>query len=294
MNPSALTELPHLVRSWSDWMLASSMSSRTIGERVRILESFAQHTGCNPAFVTHREIISWLNSRELGTKSSKSSYVGALRAFYRWCIIEDLRVDDPTMKLPKIRVPRAVPRPVSTDELSIALNSGRFYSRTRTMILLAAFLGLRVHEIAKFRGEDILAGNARIYGKGGVDANLPLHPVLAAEAELYPRIGYWFTSPNDRTTCITSKNVSAVVSKALHRAGVPATAHQLRHWYGTELLERADNIRTVQELLRHAQLSTVQIYTKVKDEQRRAAIDSLPVPLYAVGTRRPRSRQDTA
>jgi integrase/recombinase XerD len=64
---------------------------------------------------------------------------------------------------------------------------------------------------------------------------------------------------------------------ALRRAGVAASAHQLRHWFGTQTLRAAGgNLRTAQELLRHADANTTAGYTKVDDADRRAAILALP------------------
>lgn len=212
--------------------------------------------------------------------ATKRAYLAALRAFSRWMMASGYAEVDPTSRLPKVRVPRSTPRPVSTDQLGVALASGRFYRRTRTMVLLEAYQGLRAHEVAKVRGEDIRldTGHLRVVGKGGVEVYLPLHPLVAAEALNYPRVGWWFPSPKDPDRPILAKSVSNVLSKALRRAGVPATGHNLRHWYGTETLRSAGgNLRVCQELMRHASLATTAIYTFVDDTERRAAVAGLPL-----------------
>jgi integrase/recombinase XerD len=216
-------------------------------------------------------------------RSTRYQYRSVLRQWYGWLIKKGYRVDNPVDQLPRIRATRGLPRPISTDQLGQALNSGRFYSRTRTMILLAAYEGLRAHEIAQFRGEQIRGGRLWIVGKGDEEYSLPVHALIAAEAQAYPRIGLWFTSPTDRSQPITAKNVSNVVGKALRRADVDATCHQIRHWYGTHALRAAGgNLRVAQELLRHASPATTAIYTLVDDLELRAAIDALPVPLHLV------------
>jgi len=70
------------------------------------------------------------------------------------------------------------------------------------------------------------------------------------------------------------------------RAGIPGSAHCLRHWFGTALLEAGVDLRTVQELMRHQSLTSTEIYTRVTDARRAAGIDRLdpfgvaPVPEF--------------
>ena len=109
------------------------------------------------------------------------------------------------------------------------------------MIRLGAYQGLRAHEIAKVRGEDVdvAAGTLYVCGKGGVEAELPLHSAIAEEAARMPATGWWFPSYLNREQPVLSGSVSAVLSGAMARAGVPGTAHSLRHWHATELLAPA-------------------------------------------------------
>lgn len=145
------------------------------------------------------------------------------------------------------------------------------------MILLGAYQGLRIHEVAKFKGEDIEVDRLRVVGKGGTDVKLPLHALLAAEAVDYPARGFWFPS-YDLDGPVTASNVGKVVAAAMRRAGIDgATAHQLRHWYGTQVLRSAGgNVRVAQELLRHAMVATTQVYCEISLDEQRAAIDGLP------------------
>jgi len=149
---------------------------------------------------------------------------------------------------------------------------------TRSKILLAAYAGLRASEIAAMHGRwvDRVAGTVRVHGKGGSDDVIPLHPVLLDEAEHYPSRGYWFPSPYRLGMPVKGASVSNVISDAFARIGVDATAHQLRHWFGSSLIEGGVDIRVVQELMRHRSLNTTAIYTRVPDTQRREALSALP------------------
>lgn len=266
-------------------MNAGGAASRTIEARVDLVTLLGSRTGADPITCTWETLATFLGNPRLG-RSSRSTYRTNLRQWYSWLMLMGYRADNPVDMLPRIKPPRGVPRPISTDQLTQALSSGRFYRKTRTMILLAAYEGLRAHEIALMRGEYVRGDRLRVIGKGAVDVDLPLHEILAAEAERYPQIGLWFPSTVDRSQPMTAKAVSSTVSKALRRAGVDATCHQIRHWFGTESLRSSGgNLRVTQELMRHASPASTAIYTKVDDDQMTAAVAGLPTPLYSIGRR---------
>lgn len=147
--------------------------------------------------------------------------------------------------------------------------------RTRAYVLLAAYQGLRVHEVAKLRGEDIdlSAGTLRVIGKGSREAVLPLHPVIAREALHWPRRGYWF--PSRSAAHVSGQGVGQAIQGAMTRAGVPGTPHSLRHWFGTRLVAEGVHLRVVQELMRHASPTTTAGYTLVRPDQMRAGLERI-------------------
>jgi site-specific recombinase XerD len=147
------------------------------------------------------------------------------------------------------------------------------------MCLLAAYQGLRVHEIAKMHGRDVDLGGAllRVSGKGGVVAELPLHSEVERAALTMPRSSWWFSSTFAPDRPIQGRTVTTHISTAMRRAGVAGVPHSLRHWHATALLRGGTDIRTVQTLMRHASLATTQVYLEVTDEDRRAAVLRLPV-----------------
>jgi integrase/recombinase XerD len=276
-----------LLAQWRLWMVAGAMSQRTIVDRLHLIRLVEARIDDSAVTCTWQHLAAFFADQiDVYSAGTRSTYFQHLKQWFKWLVIMDHRLDDPTAKLHPPRSPRRQPRPISVDQLRQILESGRFYGRTRTMILLAAYEGLRVHEIAKFRGEDIRGGELHVVGKGQVVSVLPLHDLIAAESERYPQ-GWWF--PSDRTTTghVLANSVSAVVGDALERAGVHATPHQLRHFFGTEVFRSSGgNLRVAQELLRHASPATTALYTKVDDAERRAAITSL-------GTSRPASKTTT-
>lgn len=74
---------------------------------------------------------------------------------------------------------------------------------------------------------------------------------------------------------MSANSVSAVISRAFERVGADVSAHQLRHWYGTTLLRQGIDVRVVQVLMRHENLNTTALYTRVNDAQLRGAVSRI-------------------
>lgn len=252
---------------WHQSMQAAGRSPRTIDERLRIVAA----SGLDPQTCTVFDIESWLARPGL-TNSTRRAYGDALRAFFGWMHRRGLRGDDPTLGLPVVKVPRGVPHPISTEQLRQLLATART-RRLRGYLLLGAYAGLRVSEIAAMDGSQIDGDWLTVTGKGGTVARLPLHYRLFDYAQDMPTDGWWFPSHGGH---VTGKNVSVVVSDHMRAHGVAGTAHSLRHWFGSTLVKNGTQMRIVQDGLRHANLQTTQVYTQVTPAQLRQAIDGLP------------------
>lgn len=259
---------------WAAWQNAQGLAQRTITERAATMRFLFTSSDTTPATLTARQIIAFCG-REGLMPASKASYHATIRAFCAWMVRIEMRADDPSTMTPRPKRPRARPRPLTRlDVHRVYLAANR--RRTRAYIALAVLAGLRVHEIAKFHGFDVNAehGSLTVTGKGGVTELIPLHPDLADLARKMPRDGYWFPAYNGAEH-VGRSAVHEAISGAMHRAGVRATPHQLRHSYGTELLRGGANLRTVQELLRHASIETTQRYTDTEWTAKMTAIHTL-------------------
>ena len=112
-------------------------------------------------------------------ESTRATYHCAIRAWCLWLVRTGRRPDDPTLIATTPMVPKGRPRPVADEHLAVLLSS-KMSGRTQAMILLAAYAGLRVSEIASIRGEqvDLITHTIAITGKGDKTRYIPLHPVL--------------------------------------------------------------------------------------------------------------------
>ncbi|HWA67173.1 MAG TPA: tyrosine-type recombinase/integrase [Mycobacteriales bacterium] len=273
------------IEEWARWQHgAEGLSPRTVQERCNRVREFAELLGVDPRHATTEDVLDYLTAVRARARwgqpikaSSIATYYGQLRAWFAWLVMNGYRDDDPTGKIKGPKARRTKPKPLSPAE-KIAVYSVRMHARTRAMMLLANYEGLRAHEIAKFHGRQVnrVAGTIQVRGKGDVECDLPLHPVIAELAERMPVDAYWF--PSTRASGhdhVTGNSVSIIIGDVFRRAGVPGSVHRLRHTFATELLARGANLRVVQELLRHARLSTTEVYTLVSLEQMTDAIAML-------------------
>ncbi len=152
-------------------------------------------------------------------------------------------------------------------------------------MLLAALQGLRCQEIAGLQREDIIEeeGLLRVvHAKGGNERMLPLHPdVLSALWALpMPRAGWLFIRP--RGGKYTPHQLSRVFNDFLRDAAVGASAHQLRHWFASELYRSTQDIRLVQEMLGHSSPEITAIYAAFDRKAAGEAVTALQVKTKAV------------
>ena len=266
--------LPPL-EAWEIQMRGAGLSERTIINSVNVLSHLESHADRPLSDVRPIDVSRFLARPNL-KQWSRANYFSSIARFYKW--YGENGGTDVTAKLPRPKCPKGVPRPITDGQLQTLLAT-RMHRRTRVMILLAALAGLRVHEIARVRGEDVdpIGRTLRVTGKGNKTAVLPLHPLLAEAATTMPRSGWWFPSNSKRPgQPITWRAVSQIIQQAMVRAEIPGgTAHRLRHWYGSTLVGDGADLRTAQTLLRHSNLNTTAVYVQVHDEKRMEAIDRL-------------------
>jgi integrase/recombinase XerD len=266
---------------WQVWQHAARLSTSTISERVRVLAQFHTDTGVQPAHAQPFDVVQWIASHSEWSDSTTATYSSYLAAWFKWLQLVDRRTDNPMVKVGTAKVPDREPRPISDVDVPRLLGT-RMWSSTRVMILLALLAGLRISEIAAVRGEDVDLGARMLWvkGKGRKLRSIPLHPILVEVASRMPERGWWFPMRRYPSEHVRSKSVSDVIGRTMRRAGVPGTPHALRHWYATSLLDDGNDLRTVQELMRHKSIQSTQIYTKVSGRRQREAIDGLNLMRY--------------
>ncbi|MFN4000854.1 tyrosine-type recombinase/integrase [Microcella sp.] len=273
-----------VLQQFAAYQRSTGLAATTIRNRHSIL-SHLQHCSGRPLLeLTTADLRAHIGREtrqdgkplKLGTRRTERN---AIIAFYTYAIDDGLIDHDPSRRLDRISAPRGKARPFTREQIDAMLTSGA-YHRTRVMILLGYYQGFRVSSIARVHGHDIdlLSGTIRSTVKGSKPLVFPLHPVIAAIAQIMPKDDYWFPARGGRTGPIHSGSVTDAIHDAKLRAGIydeQLTAHSLRHSFGTDLVDAGVDIRVIAELMGHESVATTQIYTAVSAERKRAGIHAL-------------------
>lgn len=221
-----------------------------------------------------RQFVAALHHARLAPKSIQRA-LSATRSFYRFLLREGLARRNPAVGVPAPRAPRRLPHTLSTDEaarLVQASGDGPLALRDRAMLELFYSSGLRLAELAALNLPDLDFGESlvRVTGKGAKERVLPVGraAVSALRAWLPARADLTAASQSalfvgQRGQRLSARAIEQRVAQWARRQGLGRHVHphMLRHSFASHLLESSGDLRAVQELLGHANLSTTQIYT---------------------------------
>jgi integrase/recombinase XerC len=234
--------------------------------------------------VAAADIRAWLAHLRSGdhplSPRSLSQALSAIRTFHRFL---DSRLDAPNAAIGLVRGPRVklgAPRPVTEDQAQglIAepgLDPDREdweIARDQAVLTLLYGCGLRISEaLSLTRADAPFPDMLRITGKGSKTRLVPVLPIVREAVEVYLKQVPFALAPADalfrakRGGRLSPRHVQATVQNLRGRLGLPvsATPHALRHSFATHLLGAGADLRSIQELLGHASLSTTQRYTEV-------------------------------
>jgi len=234
--------------------------------------------------VTAGEVRAWLAHLRQGDKPlsprSLSQALSAIRTFHRFL---DRRLDAPNPAIALVRGPRVkpgAPRPVTEDQAvgmiaEPALDPDREdweVARDQAVLTLLYGCGLRISEALSLKRSDApVPESLRITGKGSKTRLVPVLPAVREAIDAYVAEAPFVLGPDEplfrakRGGPLSPRHVQATVQNLRGRLGLPASAtpHALRHSFATHLLGAGADLRSIQELLGHASLSTTQRYTEV-------------------------------
>ena len=228
-----------------------------------------------------------LKLRQGASPRSSARFLSAARSFYRWSLREGRIVDDPTLRIESPKQGRPLPKSLSETDVDQLLSTPDLELpiefRDRTMLEILYACGLRVSELVSLRVEQVglNQGIVRVLGKGGKERLVPMGEealdwltqyMRGPRTELLKGQPSNVLFPSNRSRQMTRQTFWYRIKIYAKRAGIQThlSPHTLRHAFATHLLNHGADLRVVQMLLGHSDLSTTQIYTHVASQRMQA------------------------
>jgi integrase/recombinase XerD len=210
--------------------------------------------------------------------------VAAAKSFFKFIVSEGIIKDNPTQNLASPKVGKSLPKPLSISQARRLLEEPARLStpeakRDKAMLQLLYASGMRVSELVSLNLDDIdtEGGYVRCFGKGHKERIIPIHEQAASAVEEYIKEARPHLAHNDaemalflncRGDRLTRQGLWQILKGYVKAANLEAevTPHTLRHSFATHMLSGGADLRSVQELLGHANISTTQVYTHLTSE----------------------------
>ena len=289
MAPGDLKDSEQAIELFLDAVWAErGLSQNTLqGYRYDLLQLAAHQNKRDSDLLTasREDLLHFLASRvQLGrSPRSLSRYLSGIRQFYRWLLREGRIQQDPSALIESPRLGRGLPKALSEQQVVELLEAPDVETplglRDRTMLELMYATGLRVSELVglEFTDLNLNQGILRVMGKGNKERLVPLGEESMSWLQRYLASGRPQLMGNAecqhvfvtaRKAGMTRQTFWYVIKRCAQLASIdqPVSPHMLRHSFATHLLNHGADLRVVQLLLGHSDLSTTQIYTHIARE----------------------------
>ncbi|MFA5362740.1 MAG: tyrosine recombinase XerC [Candidatus Omnitrophota bacterium] len=224
-----------------------------------------------------RKYLAVLKEKKLGSRTV-ARHLSVLRSFFRFLNREGFLKSNPILIISSPKIEKYLPLFMTEEEVSKVLAvvsvDNELGLRNRAILEMFYSTGMRISELAGLRASDIdfIGGVAKVLGKGRKERLVPVGDIALSALRSYLEKRKKQTDTlflNKNGSRITVRGIRNAVKKYLFSAGMKqgVSAHTFRHSFATHLLNRGADLRSVQELLGHANLSTTQIYTHLTTDR---------------------------
>jgi integrase/recombinase XerD len=266
--------------------LEKSLSDNSVEAYLRDMEKLTQYLQQNddlkkPTDITLADLqqfISWI--AKLGiSDTSQARIISGIKAFYKYCQLENISKNDPTTLLEAPKLKKVLPDTLSFEEIENIIAqidlSKPEGGRNKAMLELLYSCGLRVSELVNLKISQLYfdVGFIRVLGKGDKERLVPAGSVAKKYVKIYlEKIRVHISAKpgnedivflNRRGSKLTRVMVFLIIKELAQKAGIKKTIspHTFRHSFATHLVEGGADLRAVQEMLGHESITTTQIYT---------------------------------
>lgn len=279
-------------------LLEKSLADNSVEAYLRDIDKLTQYLQeasslRTPATIELKDLqrfIKWI--AELGmTPSSQARIISGIKAFYKYCLLENISTTDPTTLLEAPKLKRALPDVLSFDEIENIIAqidlSKPEGGRNKAILETMYSCGLRVSETVNLKISQLYldVGYIRVIGKGDKERLIPIgssaiHFITIYKNEirvhLQPKPGNEdILFLNSRGTKLSRVMIFLIIKDLARKAGIKkiVSPHTLRHSFATHLVEGGADLRAVQEMLGHESITTTEIYTHLDREFLRKTLE---------------------
>ena len=279
-------------KGFKAWLrLEKSLADHSVAAYMSDIDKLTQYLQLNGWMYTPgqltlehlQQFIRWIG--ELGmTPSSQARILSGLRSFYKYCVLEQLTVEDPTALLESPKLKRLLPDTLSYEEIELMIGSidlSKWEGQRNKAILETMYsCGLRVSEVVGLRRSCLFleSGFIRVTGKGDKERLVPIGSSAIKELTLY--LEYYRRQQqavaaaedivflNRRGQALSRVMIFLLIKDLAKKAGIKknVSPHTFRHSFATHLVEGGADLRAVQEMLGHESITTTEIYTHLDRE----------------------------
>lgn len=279
--------------------LEKSLSDNSVQAYGRDIELLTQYLQDNdslkkPADVTLKDCQSFVKQiTQLGmTASSQARIISGLRAFYKYCQLEDISKTDPTLLLEAPKLKRILPDVLGFEEIEKIIQqidlSKPEGGRNKAILETMYSCGLRVSEVVNLKISQLYldVGFIRVIGKGDKERLVPIGRSAIKYINIYKKTIRVHTSVkkgnedvlflNNRGSKLSRVMIFYIIKDLVIKAGIKkvVSPHTFRHSFATHLIEGGADLRAVQEMLGHASITTTEIYTHLDREFLRKTLEN--------------------
>ncbi|MGQ9855564.1 MAG: site-specific tyrosine recombinase/integron integrase [Fervidobacterium sp.] len=267
-------------------------SENTVKAYMKDIRRFLEYVGKPPRDIERADVEKFIKALSKGeitgsvvTETTVSRYISSLKGLFDYLELIGSIDENPMERVRHPRLRKKIPSFLTLEEVKNLLNAYDEERKLKYKAILSMlyFCGLRVSELCNLRVEDVSFYPAYVkvvMGKGNKDRLVPISenivPLLEKYVERYkPRI-YFFENKGRQ---VHPSTVFRIVKRAAQRAGITKQIHPhtLRHTFATHLVMNNVNVKIVQELLGHTNLSTTSIYLHVADKEKFDAVKKLVI-----------------
>jgi integrase/recombinase XerD len=278
--------------------LEKSLSDNSVDAYLRdveMLTSFLQDKKKmkNPSEINLKDLQLFLKSiAELDiAASSQARIISGIRAFYKYCLLENISSTDPTTLIEAPKLKRALPDVLSFNEIESIIDqvdlSKPEGGRNKAILEMMYSCGLRVSEVVNMKISQLYldVGFVRVLGKGDKERLVPIGKSASKYIEIYRKnIRVHITVAhgnedilflNNRGSKLSRVMIFYIIKDLVLKAGIKKTVspHTFRHSFATHLVEGGADLRAVQEMLGHESITTTEIYTHLDREFLRKTLE---------------------